>query len=153
MVAVSLTGRDYAKAVLFGLATMIVSLIATVVILVTVLVITRREIPVGPLYLLISISTFAAGCYWSLRRASLPKPPPKPPSTVAVVAKSAAAGLTAVLLSLIAYMTASWFVFARKTHVSIGIDIHRAVYWLAMLAIFLAAFLLEYRRASRHPSR
>ncbi len=152
MVAVPLTGKDYAKGVLFGLATMIVSLIATAVILVTMLAITQREIPVGPVYLLIPISTFAGGCYWSIRRSAQPKALATPPSTIAVVAKSAAAGFTAVLLSLIAYMTAIWFVFARKTHVTIGIDVHRVVYWLAMLVIFFAGFFLEYRRASRHSS-
>jgi hypothetical protein len=143
------TGKDYVKSVLIGLLTMIVGLLATAVILVTVLAVSQREIPVGPVYLVIPISTFAAGCYWSLRRSSRPKALAQPPSKVAVIAKSTAAGI-AVVVSLIVYVTAIWFFFLRKIQGAVGVMV--GPYWPVMVAIFVAAFLLEYRRASRRHS-
>jgi hypothetical protein len=133
---------------------MIGTLLATTVVLVTVIALSKREIEVGPVYLLIPISAFGAGCYWSLRRSSRPKDLAKPPSIVLVVVKSATVGILAVILSLIAYVTTIWALFLRKIngHGSIGFVVVGR-YWWAMAAIFLAAFVLEYRRASKSRSR
>ena len=82
-----LTRKDYLKGILVGLLMMILSLIVTPVILVTILAVSKRELAIGPLYLSIPVVTFAAGCYWSLRRSSRPQILNKPPSTVALIAK------------------------------------------------------------------
>jgi hypothetical protein len=147
-----LTRKDYVKSVLVGLLTTILSLIASAIILVTILAASKRELSIGPLYLLIPIVTFAVGFYWSLRRSSRHQILNRPPSTVAVIAKSTAVGLTAVIVSVIAYVMWIWMRLPPTFHGSFGFDLHRLIYWPVMLAVFLAGFLLEYRRASRRRS-
>lgn len=147
-----LTRKDYFRGILVGFLMMIVSLIGTAIILVSVLAVSQKEFAIGPLYLSIPILTFAAGCYWSLRRSSRPQILNRPPSTVAVFAKSTGVGLTAVLISLIAYVVWIWIRLPRDFHGLIGIDIRRLIFWPVLLAIFLAGFLLTYRRSSRRRS-
>ena len=147
-----LSRKDYVKGTLVGFLWLILSLIATAFVLVSILAVSPKELAIGPIYLLIPIVTFAAGCYRSLRRSSRPKILNRPPSTVAVVAKSAAMGFTAVIVSVIAYLLWIWIRLPRSFHGTVGIDVHRLVYWPAVLAIFLAGFLLTYRRSSRRRS-
>jgi hypothetical protein len=143
-----LTWKDYIKGILVGFLWMILSLIATAAILVTILAVSQKELAIGPLYLLVPVLAFSAGCFRSLRRASRPSILEKPASTSAIFAKSTVAGLAAVLVSVIAYLFWIRMHLPPTFHGVIGIDIRRAVYWPVMLAIFLAGFILTYRRAS-----
>ena len=92
----------YIKSILVGFLAMVLSLIALAVVLMTIMLTFSREIPIGPVYLLIPIVTFAAGCYWSMRRSSRPKVPAKPLSQFTIIAKSVVVGITAMILSVIA---------------------------------------------------
>jgi hypothetical protein len=130
---------------------MVLSVIALAVVLVTLLVISKREIAIGPVYLLIPAISFATGLCWSLRRSSRPKVPAKPPSSVTIIAKSAAVGVTAIIVSLIAYLIWIWIQLPRNVH-GLGIDVRRLVHWPVLLGIFLAGFIMEYRHASRRRS-
>jgi hypothetical protein len=138
-----LTRKDYLKGILVGFLTMVLSLIATAVILVTILAISKRELAIGPLYLLIPVATFATGCYLSLRYSSRSRILNKPPSTVAVIAKSTAVGFTAAFISLILFFMWVWhrLPLPLDFNGTVGIDVHRLVYWPVMLAVFLAGFL------------
>jgi hypothetical protein len=78
------------KSILVGLLAMVVSVIALLVILSVMVLRTKQEIPIGPVYWLIPIAAFAGGYYWSGRRSSRPKVPAKPPSNLTVIVKSMA---------------------------------------------------------------
>ena len=138
--------------ILVGFLWVILSLITAAVVLVSMLTVSQKEIAIGPLYLLIPVVTFAAGCYWSLRRSSRPEIRKRPPSTVAIFAKSTVVGFTAVVVSVVAYLSWIWLRLPRTLHGTVGIDVHRLVYWPVMMAIFLAGFSWEYRRASKRRS-
>ncbi len=147
--------RWHIKDILVGLLAMILSVITAAVILLVVLLRSHREIAIGPLYLLVPIVSLTTGCYWSLRRSSLPKiqaKPAKPPSNVTIIAKSAVVGVTAIIVSVIAYLMWIWIRIPRNLHGVVGIDVRRLVYWPVLLGVFLASFTLEYRRASRRRS-
>lgn len=144
-----LTRKDYAKGIVVGFLWMILSLIATAIILVTILAASKRELAIGPLYLLIPILSFTAGGWLSLRRSARPRIFDKPASTAEVIVKSTAVGFTAVLVSVIAYVFSIWVRLPPTFDGTVGIDVHRLVYWPVMLAVFLAGFYWKYRRATR----
>jgi hypothetical protein len=93
--------RFHIKSILVGILAMVLSVIALLVILIEITLTFKREIQVWPVYWLIPIAAFAAGCYWSLRRSTRPKVPAKPPSKVRIVVKSTAVGIMAMILSVI----------------------------------------------------
>jgi hypothetical protein len=144
--------RRQIKSVLVGFLAMVLSVLALAVILVTVLVISKRELAIGPGYLLVPAVAFVAGCYWSLRRSSRPQVPVKPPSMVTIIVKSFVAGVSTVIFSVIAYMWWIWVRLPRDTYGLVGIDVHRLIYWPVLSCVFLAGFISEYRRASKRRS-
>ena len=131
---------------------MVLSVIALLVILATIVLSSKRETPIGPLYLLIPIVTFAAGCYWSLRRSSRPKVPAKPPSSVTVIVKSTSVGITAMILSIIGYLIWLRLRIPRDAIGFVAVDIRALLNWPVLLVSFLSGFMLEYRIASRRRS-
>jgi hypothetical protein len=144
--------RWHIKDILVGLLVMILSVIVLAITLGAVLFISKREIAIGPLYLLIPIVTFIAGFYWSWRRSSRPKVPPKPPATITIIVKSTTVGFTAMIVSAIVYLMWIRFWVLRNDHGFVSIDVHALLYWPVLLPVFLAAFFLEYRRALRRRS-
>jgi hypothetical protein len=132
---------------------MVLGVIALLVILATIVLRSKREIPIGPLYLLIPIATFAAGCFWSLRRSARPKIPSKPLSMATIIVKSTAVGITAMILSIIGYLI--WFRLRipRDTIGFVSVDIRALFYWPVLLVSFLLGFMLEFRWASRWRSK
>jgi hypothetical protein len=144
--------RWYIKDILFGLLVMIIGLIASAIILATILFISKREIAIGPLYLLIPIATFIVGFYWSWRRSSRPQVPPKAPATITIIVKSTTVGFTAMIVSAILYFIWIRFWVLRNDRGFVSIDVHVLLYWPVLVPIFLAGFLLEYRRVSRRRS-
>ena len=144
--------RRHIKSILAGFLAMVLGVIVLAVILVAILAILTRDITIGPVYLLVPIVTFAAGCYWSLRRSSRPKVPAKPPSNTRIIAKSIVMGVTGMIVSLIAYLI--WFSFwiPRNVHGLVSIDVVRLVHWPVLLVIFLGGFVLGFWRASRRRS-
>jgi hypothetical protein len=147
----NMTRRWHIKDILVGILAMLMSVIALAIVLVAVLFIYKREIAIGPVYFLIPVLAFAAGFYWSLRRSSRPKAPPKPPSNVAIIVKSSLVGVTAMIISAIAYFVWIWIRIPRQPHSFVAIDAHLLFYWPILLGGFLAGFILEYRRVSgRH---
>jgi hypothetical protein len=147
-----MTRRWHIKDILVGFLAMILSLIVLAVILVTRLAISRREIPIGPAYSLIPIGTFVLGLFWSMRRSSRPKPPAKPPSYVTIIVKSTVTGVTAMILSVIAYVIWIWLRIPRSPGTFVSIDIRLLLYWPVLLGGFLAGFIPEYRHASNRRS-
>src|SRR5665213_2018987 len=115
------------KSILIGFLAMILSVIALAIILVTILAISKRELPIGPVHLLIPSFAFAAGCYWSLRQSPRPKALAKPSSNVTIVAKSAAVGVIAMIVSVIAFFTWILIRVPKNVHGAVGIDVLRAV--------------------------
>jgi hypothetical protein len=145
--------RWHIKDILAGLLTMILNMIAVGIILLVVLLRLHREIAVGPVYLLVPIVSFTAGFYWSLRRSSQPKVPAKPPSTVTIIVKSTTVGVTAIIISEIAYLTWIWIQIPRNLPGFVNIDVRLLVYyWPVLVGVFLAGFFFEYRRGSRRRS-
>ena len=141
------------KSVLVGFLAMVLSLIALWVILGAIVLRTKREIPIGPVYFLIPIVTFTAGCYWSMRRSARPKGLAKPPSNVTIILKSTAVGITAMVLSVIGYLIWLRLRIPRDTISFVSVDISALFYWPVLLVSFLGGFLLEYRIASRQRFR
>lgn len=141
--------RRHVKSIFVGILAMILGLIALAVVLVGIMLISHREIAVGPVYLLIPIVTFTSGCYWSLRRSSRSRAPAKPPSKAAIIAKSVMVGVTAMIVSVIAYLFWIWLRIPRNVDGLVSIDVYALVHWPVLLGIFLAGFILEYRHASR----
>jgi hypothetical protein len=145
--------RWHIKDILIGLLTMILSVIIAAVILLVVLLRAHRGIAIGPLYVLIPILTFTAGFYWSLRRSARPKVLAKPPSTVTIIVKSTTVGVTAIIISEIAYLTWIWIQIPRNLPGFVNIDVRLLVYyWPVLVGVFLAGFLFEYRRGSKRRS-
>jgi hypothetical protein len=144
--------RFHIKTILVGFLAMVLSVIALAVILVVYLVISKREIAIGPMYLLIPSGTFATGCYWSVRRSCRSKTPAKPSSNVTIIAKSAIMGVAAVIVSLTAYVVWIWLRIPQNLHGLVSIDVRRLVHWPVLLVAFLAGFILEYRHALRRRS-
>lgn len=143
--------RRHIKSILVGILAMILGLIALAEVLVGIMLISHREIAVGPVYLLIPIVTFTSGCYWSLRRSSQSRAPAKLPSKATIIAKSVMVGVTAMIVSVPAYLF--WILLREPRNIdgAVGIDVLSVIHWNwpVLLGIFLAGFILEYRHASR----
>ena len=138
--------RWHIKSILVGVLAMILSLIALAVVLVGIMLISHREIAVGPVYLLIPIVTFTSGCYWSLRRSSQSRAPAELPSKATIIAKSVMVGVTAMIVSVPAYLF--WILFwillrePRNIDGAVGIDVLSVIHWPVLLGIFLASVFL-----------
>ena len=143
--------RRHIKSILVGILAMILGLIALAEVLVGIMLISHREIAVGPVYLLIPIVTFTAGCYWSLRRSSQSRAPAELPSKATIIAKSVMVGVTAMIVSVPAYLFWILLRIPRNIDGAVGIDVLSVIHWHwpVLLGIFLAGFILEYRHASR----
>ena len=141
--------RRHIKSILVGILAMILGLIALAEVLVGIMLISHREIAVGPVYLLIPIVTFTAGCYWSLRRSSQSRAPAELPSKATIIAKSVMVGVTAMIVSVPAYLFWILLRIPRNIDGAVGIDVLSVIHWPVLLGIFLAGFILEYRHASR----
>ena len=141
------------KSILIGLLAMVLSVIALLLILVEIMLTFKREIQLWPVYWLIPIAAFAAGCYGSLRRSARPKVPAKPPSNVRIIVKSTAMGITAMILSVIGYLIWLRLRIPRDAIGFVSVDIRALLYSPILLASFLGGFILEYRLASRRRFR
>ena len=141
--------RRHIKSILVGILAMILGLIALAEVLVGIMLISHREIAVGPVYLLIPVVTFASGFCWSLRRSFRPRAPAKPSSKATIIAKSVIVGFTAMIVSVIAYLIWIWLRIPRNINGLVAIDVRALVHWPVLLGTFLAGFILEYRHASR----
>jgi hypothetical protein len=140
------------KSILVGFLAMVLSLIALWVILGVIVRTSKRDIPIGPVYLLIPILTFPAGCYWSLRRSSRAKVPAKPPSNVTIIVKSTALGITAMIGSVIAYLIGFWLSTRRDGIALVSFDVVSIIHRPVLVGVFLVGFGLEYRIVSRRRS-
>ena len=143
--------RRHIKSILVGILAMILGLIVLAEVLVGIMLISHREIAVGPVYLLIPIVTFTSGCYWSLRRSSQSRAPAELPSKATIIAKSVMVGVTAMIVSVPAYLFWILLRIPRNIDGAVGIDVLSVIHWhwQVLLGIFLAGFILEYRHASR----
>jgi hypothetical protein len=137
------------KSILVGFLAMILSVIALWVILGVIVRTSNRDIPIGPLYLLIPVVAFVAACYWSLRRSARPA---KPPSNFTIIVKSTVVGIVAMILSVIGYVVWLWLRIPRNGIAFVGFDVVSLVNWPVLWVSFLAGFLLEYRIASKRRS-
>jgi len=140
---------SHIKSILVGVLAMSLSVIALWVILGAIVATSKREIPVGPIYLLIPVAAFATGCYWSLRRSARPA---KPPSNFTIIVKSTVVGILAIILSVIGYLTWFWLRIPRNEPGLVSIDVRALLYWPVLWVSFLGGFILEYRIASRRRS-
>ena len=57
-------------------------------------------------------------------------------------------GIAAMIVSVIAYLAWLWWQF-RGAPGFISIDVRSLLSWPVLLGVFLAAFILEYRHASK----
>jgi hypothetical protein len=141
------------KDIVVGLLVMIIGVIALAVAFPFMLLFLRRGMSIGPVYLLIPVAMFALGLYCSLRRSSRLKAPGNLPSKVAIVAKSFAVGLTAMIVTVIAYFAGIWIRIPRDVGVGfVSFDVRALLYWPLPLVVFAAGFVLEYLRGSRRRS-
>jgi hypothetical protein len=54
-----------------------------------------------------------------------------------------------MIVSVIAYLMWIRLWVDRNVHGFVSIDVHRLVHWPVLVGVFVAGFILEYRRASR----
>ncbi len=143
--------RWHIRDLLIGFLAMILSVIATVITLLVILLRSRQEIAIGPVYLLIPIAAFALAFYWSLRRSSRPRPPARPPSKPVAIAKSALVGILAMVGATIAYFVWIYSTIPRPVVGLVSVDVLALLHlhWPVLVPVFLGAFICQYRRASR----
>jgi hypothetical protein len=147
--------QTHVKNILAGLLATILSVIVLAVVLAAVLLRSKRDISIGPLYLVIPLAAFAAGYYWSFRRSSRPKAPARPSSIFSIVTKSFGVGIAAMLVAEIGYIIWIWSRIPRRPHAFVAIDPVRLswAHWLALLVSFLAGFALAFWRAFKRRLR